>query len=226
MASLLNTDRPRGILTKEDRRYLFGELDASDYDDPKNALKQRRYRIRQRFKNSLLDLILINNLLSERDQRRVFESIRESKSEEQFKHVLSEIIDLIYVNQSTLHSRAIATLGIEKAYHRNSLVDGRFNRRPYVELNIIDDHEPEEFEKELDILRYHADVERMVDTDPPNINTATIDPDTEVDLDSEPVPLMDSFGLEQSLQYEQSWDEAYKQRIEYLKELDKTDCQE
>lgn len=55
-------DRDRGILTPSDRRYLLGEVELEGQDE-RNA----RYRIRQRVKESLQDMVLIAEEMEERD---------------------------------------------------------------------------------------------------------------------------------------------------------------
>jgi hypothetical protein len=65
----LGLDRPRGILTKEDRRYLVGEKEVSD-----QAERDTRYRIRERVKNSLADFELLLNLRDE-DRETVFNDL-------------------------------------------------------------------------------------------------------------------------------------------------------
>jgi len=51
-------DRPRGVLTKKDRRYLLNQLDEPN-DPDSNANTQREYRIRQHLRHSLIDFQLL-----------------------------------------------------------------------------------------------------------------------------------------------------------------------
>lgn len=46
------TERDRGILTERDREYLLGEIDD---ELSENAEYQKRYQIRQRIRNAMLD---------------------------------------------------------------------------------------------------------------------------------------------------------------------------
>lgn len=62
-------ERPRGILTKEDREYLVGEKDLSD-----QAERDTRYRIRERVKNAVWDFHLLTTFHEQRDRERVFEA--------------------------------------------------------------------------------------------------------------------------------------------------------
>lgn len=48
-------ERPRGILTKNDREYLRGEKDIEGQNE-----RNTRYRIRKRLRNGLLDLAFLN----------------------------------------------------------------------------------------------------------------------------------------------------------------------
>lgn len=70
-------DRPRGILNEDDRRFLFGDLDLSDYSDPRQARYQRRYRIRERIKHSIIDYLIIMDTLPDEDINKIFEEITE-----------------------------------------------------------------------------------------------------------------------------------------------------
>jgi len=64
-------DRPRGILTRSDRELLLN----GDEDKTKNDLRDARYRIRKRIKNSLSDFALLTEYLDSSDLELVFEDI-------------------------------------------------------------------------------------------------------------------------------------------------------
>ena len=74
-------DRPRGILTREDRKYLLGELDR-ELDE--NARAQRIYRIRQRVRNSVLDFRLLSNCVE--DTWQAFQGESEGMLDTAVKH--------------------------------------------------------------------------------------------------------------------------------------------
>lgn len=78
---LRDSDRPRGILTKDDRRYLVGEKELGD-----QAERDTRYRIRERVKNSLADFELLLYLRDE-DRETVFNDLDH--------HGLSFIVDTL-----------------------------------------------------------------------------------------------------------------------------------
>lgn len=65
-------ERPRGILTKEDRRFLRGEKDVDE-----QTRRDTRYRIRERVKNSLADFSLLVDALSDEDRNTIFESLED-----------------------------------------------------------------------------------------------------------------------------------------------------
>ena len=224
--SLLNTaDRSRGILTAEDRHYLFGDLDMSSYSDPNNAIKQRRFRIRTRMEHALLDLVVANNLLSGRDQARVFDSLRESMKREQFEHVVSELFDFLFANMPVGHRRSSAALGISKALHRTSLEGsgGTFNIRPTVEIQTTNQVDPNEFDHKAHIARYQADLERTNESQPPNIAPPSEIPEDPSErgkgFDPYASPIENrGFDLEES--DHDNRDKIYEQRINFLDLLD------
>jgi hypothetical protein len=53
------TDRGSGMFTRADRELLTGQRDFEDRDNPSSALRQARYRLRERFRNTLLDFVLL-----------------------------------------------------------------------------------------------------------------------------------------------------------------------
>jgi len=224
--SLLNdVERPSGILTTKDRRYLFGELDMTSYSDPNNAVKQRRFRIRKRMEHALLDLVVVNNLLSGRDQAHVFDSLRDSMEREQFEHFMSEIFDFLHSNLPVGHGTPCASLGIAKAFHRTTLesTGGTFNFRPTVDIRTPKSINPDEFDHEADIARYHADIERLLEARPPNIR-----PSSEIPKDpserGQPVDLYASPAENRGFDPEQIEHdnrlEIYQNRINFLNLLD------
>lgn len=62
-------ERKRGILTKKDREYLVGDYQPEGQDE-----RNTRYRIRQRIRQSLKDIILISYHLSDEDLRQIMDS--------------------------------------------------------------------------------------------------------------------------------------------------------
>lgn len=64
--------RPRGILTKKDRKFL---IDQEEYDA--QTKRDKRYRIRNRVVNAYLDFNILTTFLPDKDRNRVFERIRD-----------------------------------------------------------------------------------------------------------------------------------------------------
>ena len=63
-------DRPRGVLSKDDRQFLRGKKDFQHVESNANA----RSRIRERVINAFLDFALIDVYLEDRDRERVFDA--------------------------------------------------------------------------------------------------------------------------------------------------------
>lgn len=62
-------DRDRGILTVEDRKFLFRQ---TEYEHPQSA-RRRRAKIRQRVKNAFLDFVILE-YMEARDRDQIFDS--------------------------------------------------------------------------------------------------------------------------------------------------------
>lgn len=69
-ARLPPDDRPRGILSKADRKFLRGEKEF----DHQESYSRARSRIRERVINGLLDFTVLEFCLQPRDKERIFES--------------------------------------------------------------------------------------------------------------------------------------------------------
>jgi len=54
-------DRPRGILTRQQREHLLGLLDE-DLDEDADAIRQRNYRIRRHIRHSLIDFVVLSQV--------------------------------------------------------------------------------------------------------------------------------------------------------------------
>jgi len=63
-----STDRPRGMLTPNDRALLLGEVEY----DHRQQYSNRRQDIRERIANGVLDFSLIQYTLQDRDRKRIF----------------------------------------------------------------------------------------------------------------------------------------------------------
>lgn len=83
-------DRPRGVLTEADRRYLLGESDLTHEQSRRNT----EARIRERVVNSVLDFALLAQFLKGKDRRQVFEK---NLDDEEFEMGLIGMLSLSYV---------------------------------------------------------------------------------------------------------------------------------
>lgn len=85
---LFDLERPRGILSKTDRKYLAG---LKDYKHEQSELN-RKQEIRQRTENSLRDFALLTNYLDTEQKEKIFSSFEEDELEE----LLSIVLMFIY----------------------------------------------------------------------------------------------------------------------------------
>lgn len=88
-------DRPRGMLTSADREYL--QADNSDISSKSEA--QKRYRIRQRVTNGLLDFSLLVNRLPERDREQIFDPDATDAERDYFMEALHDVLIFLYLGK-------------------------------------------------------------------------------------------------------------------------------
>lgn len=91
-------DRPRGILTPDDRRFLLGEKEFKHQQSKTNA----RSRIRKRVKNGILDFGLIYYHLRDEDIWQVFEYENENQRLS-LDHSIVELLSLVYFGTTGFH---------------------------------------------------------------------------------------------------------------------------
>ena len=102
-------DRPRGFLSVDDREFLRGKKEFKHVESNANA----RARIRERTVNALLDFVLVENYIEDRDRKRIFDSFDANKiydddtelyaPERSHVGVLSDLIALIYRETQDRH---------------------------------------------------------------------------------------------------------------------------
>ena len=89
-------ERPRGIFTDLDRRFLWG---VKSYDSrPSRSMRWKD--IRSRVKNSILDLLYLG-LIDEKNQTQVIEELQEEEEPGSIDDSVATFIEFLYVN---LHS--------------------------------------------------------------------------------------------------------------------------
>ena len=113
-------DRPRGILSERDRRYL---LDKSRYEGSQERVV--RLRIRERLYHALLDFTLLANQLGEDDARRVFKNLTvdpeaeevEVSDEDLFAAIQNTMIFLVaMMEEQGIYAPAVADDAVTRAY--------------------------------------------------------------------------------------------------------------
>lgn len=97
------TDRPRGILTKNDRQLLRGD---SSYEN-EQQIRDARYRMRKRVKESFLDLQDLQEHYPIEEYEQVIESIRNEFTAYEMRNVAGAAIETAVI---------IAKIGIENGY--------------------------------------------------------------------------------------------------------------
>ncbi|MDG5777182.1 hypothetical protein VB773_12260 [Haloarculaceae archaeon H-GB2-1] len=86
-----HSDRPRGILSPADRRFLLGQTDM----ESDQSVYDARYRIRQRVRNAILDFTLLFESLEPTDRRQVFDPPSEDRSS--FTDALVDALAFFYL---------------------------------------------------------------------------------------------------------------------------------
>lgn len=94
----IDPDRPRGILTPDDRRFLLGEKEFKHQQSKTNA----RSRIRKRVQNGILDFGLIYYHLRDEDIWQVFEYENENQRLS-LDHSIVELLSLVYFGTTGFH---------------------------------------------------------------------------------------------------------------------------
>lgn len=84
-----NYERPRGMFTDTDRRYLWGAVDYAH----RQTESVRRQDIRERAVNGIRDLLYLG-MLQDRDRRMVFEELEEERD---LRSAVTSLIEFLYV---------------------------------------------------------------------------------------------------------------------------------
>lgn len=88
-------DRPRGALTESDREYLLnGQVGGS-----KSAENVKRHRIRERTRQSILDLSLVFQEMSQKDASQIF--ALPAKEKQQFENAIIDAFAFLYLGTGT-----------------------------------------------------------------------------------------------------------------------------
>lgn len=148
-------DRPRGILSERDRKYLLGQLGIEPQTQRERSVRQK---IRQRVWNGLLDFMLISEHMDERDQQQVFHPQPDDDTPG-----ITEMRDIALKNLTTLLYRHAADDDARRLEAFSELVE--------YAVSVVDGAQPN-----------RTDGERIVTLQYPNV-TISIDYPRRVNLD-------------------------------------------
>ena len=149
-----NLDRPRGILTEADRKYLLSDKSGYSYQ----AQNKRENAIRERVINALLDFAILENNLNEEIREDIFRHFDVNNlyaddtelyaDEIQYVSSLTDMIAFLYreTKEQTGFNPAFARLlenGViqgefepETTYYGNHKIDISFEKLPDTKVNI------------------------------------------------------------------------------------------
>lgn len=118
-------DRKRGILTKGDRSFLAEGLPE---DPDMQTIRDKRYRIRERIKNALLDFNYLVNIRDE-DREKVFEYLADEGGP-----TLGSIFEFLYIGITDLREDTEENLeqeGLERMLQR-AIIEAERRERNYI----------------------------------------------------------------------------------------------
>lgn len=135
-------DRPRGIFTDVDRRYLWG---IKEYDNSVTR-SERRSTIRTRAVNGILDLFYLT-MLPEGQREKVISTLREDVEFGEFRSAVSSFVNFLYLG-----------LDGDKEWLEEAVSMGVHNAE--MELDEVDRYGIQEVSVDIDISRGH-DLDQM-----------------------------------------------------------------
>lgn len=108
---MADVDRPRGILTPADRRFLRGDVTLGSEQSRYDA----RYRIRQRTRDALFDFPLLFDELADRDREQIFDGRTAGLTD-----ALADAIGFVYLGAASTDadSQRIVAEGVRRAERR------------------------------------------------------------------------------------------------------------
>lgn len=87
---LLESNRPRGILSTTDREYLLGQ---KEYEHPQSEAN-RKQDIRERVINAFQDFLILTLMLSEKERKKIF---NDEISEKLLQYSLESMVSFVYL---------------------------------------------------------------------------------------------------------------------------------
>lgn len=145
-----NQDRKRGIITEDDRAFLMEELfeEPSEAVD-KQTIRDKRYRIRERVKNALLDFNYLINI-GEGDREKVFEYLIDEGGP-----TLPHIFEFLYLGITELGEDTEEALELELLVQmlEQAIVESERRERNYIANVTVN----------IDVERTRPDPETLLD---------------------------------------------------------------
>lgn len=145
-----NRDRKRGIITEDDRLFLTKRFDqGSDEAPDKQTIRDKRYRIRERVKNALLDFNYLVNI-EEGDREKVFKYLVDEGGP-----TLQSVFELLYLGITDLGSDTAEELdlgGFQRVIER-AIIEAERRERNYIANVSVN----------IDIQRTRPDTETLLD---------------------------------------------------------------
>jgi hypothetical protein len=105
-------ERPRGIFTDTDRRFLWG---LKNYKNEETSINRRK-EIRNRASNGIQDLFYLS-MLEQRDRKRVFEQLEEETEPGALHSAISTLIEFVYlgIGNDKDQLEEMISLGVNRA---------------------------------------------------------------------------------------------------------------
>jgi hypothetical protein len=146
----MKRNRKRGIITEDDRSFLAEGLPKKSDDAPdKQTIRDKRYRIRERVKNALLDFNYLVNI-SDEDREKVFEYLVDEGGP-----TLQSIFEFLYLGITDLGEDTEESLeldGFVRVLER-SIIEAERRERNYIANVSVN----------IDIERTQPDPETLLD---------------------------------------------------------------
>ncbi|WP_058367397.1 hypothetical protein [Haloparvum sedimenti] len=143
-------DRKRGIITEDDRTFLAEGLEEESEEGPdKQTIRDKRYRIRERMKNALLDFNYLVNVKGE-DREKVFEYLVDEGGP-----TVQSIFELLYLGITDLGGDTEEGLELEgfAGVLERAIIESERRERNYIANVTVN----------IDIERTRPDTETVLD---------------------------------------------------------------
>lgn len=115
----LEFNRPRGMLTEDDRRFLFEVMGSFPSNRDENARKKKRTDIRSRARNGILDFRLLDDLLDDEWRDAILNPAPNAlESKEEMRVGLISLLTFVYDGISQDEFEKLLHVAIDRAEQR------------------------------------------------------------------------------------------------------------